>query len=66
MGWWNSKQYEVDLSETECLDSLAPGMLLLREHAGGESSKIDITQASAEVKKSLTLLTLVSCSIFNK
>lgn len=49
MGWWNSKQYVVDLSDAECLDSLAPGILLLRWHTGGEASKIDITQASAEV-----------------
>lgn len=56
MGWWNSKQYVVDLSDTKCLDSLA----------SGKSSKIDITQALAEVKRSLTLLILVSCSIFNQ
>jgi anti-anti-sigma factor len=50
------KQYVVDLSGTEYLDSSALGMLLLlREHAGGESSKIDITQASTEVKKILNV-----------
>jgi len=50
------KQYVVDLSDTEYLDSSALGMLLLlRKHAGGESSKIDITQASAEVKKILNV-----------
>ena len=50
------KQYVVDLSDTEYLDSSALGMLLLlREHAGGESSKIDITQASTEVKKILNV-----------
>jgi len=48
------KQYVVDLSDTEYLDSSALGMLLLlREHAGGESSRIDITEASTEVKKIL-------------
>ena len=48
------KQYVVDLSDTEYLDSSALGMLLLlREHAGGESAKIDITQASADAKKIL-------------
>lgn len=47
-------QYEVDLSGTEYLDSSALGMLLLlREHAGGESSKIDITRVSDDVKKIL-------------
>ena len=46
--------YEVDLSDTDYLDSSALGMLLLlREHAGGESSNIEITQASPEVRKIL-------------
>jgi anti-anti-sigma factor len=50
----SGKQYVVDLSGTEYLDSSALGMLLLlREHAGGESSNIDITQASSDVKKIL-------------
>lgn len=47
-------QYEVNLSGTDYLDSSALGMLLLlREHAGGESSRIDITQVSDDVKKVL-------------
>ena len=47
-------EYVVDLSATEYLDSSALGMLLLlREHAGGESSKIEITQASSDVRKIL-------------
>jgi anti-anti-sigma factor len=46
--------YSVDLSETEYLDSSALGMLLLlREHAGGDASDIEITHASAEVRKIL-------------
>lgn len=46
--------YLVDLVDTEYLDSSALGMLLLlREHAGGESSNIEIIQASAEVRKIL-------------
>ncbi len=47
-------QYVVDLSGTDYLDSSALGMLLLlREHAGGEGSRIDIVNASADVKKIL-------------
>ena len=50
----NGVAYIVDLSETEYLDSSALGMLLLlREHAGGETSSIEITRASAEVRKIL-------------
>ena len=50
----NGVEYVVDLSDTEYLDSSALGMLLLlREHAGGESSKIEISQASDEVRKIL-------------
>jgi anti-anti-sigma factor len=46
--------YLVDLSDTEYLDSSALGMLLLlREHAGGVASNIEIIQASAEVRKIL-------------
>lgn len=47
-------QYEVDLAGTDYLDSSALGMLLLlREHAGGEGSKIVISNASADVKNIL-------------
>lgn len=47
-------KYEVDLSGTDYLDSSALGMLLLlREHAGGEGSRIDISNASTDVKKIL-------------
>jgi anti-anti-sigma factor len=50
----NGVEYIVDLSATDYLDSSALGMLLLlREHAGGEASKIEITQASPEVRKIL-------------
>lgn len=46
--------YDVDLAGTDYLDSSALGMLLLlREHAGGEGSKIMITNASPDVKKIL-------------
>jgi anti-anti-sigma factor len=50
----NGTEYVVDLTDTEYLDSSALGMLLLlREHAGGESSNIEITEASPEVRKIL-------------
>ncbi len=50
----NGIQYVVDLAGTDYLDSSALGMLLLlREHAGGEGSRIDITNPSSDVKKIL-------------
>ena len=54
----NGVAYVVDLSNTEYLDSSALGMLLLlREHAGGENSNVEITQASADVRKILDVAT---------
>jgi anti-anti-sigma factor len=48
--------YRVDLADIEYLDSSALGMLLLlREHAGGPVSNIEITQASPEVRKILNV-----------
>ena len=48
--------YTVDLSATDYLDSSALGMLLLlREHAGGDASDIEITRASDEVRKILAV-----------
>lgn len=50
----NGVAYVVDLSDTEYLDSSALGMLLLlREHAGGEASNVEISEASADVRKIL-------------
>ena len=50
----NGTAYVIDLTDTDYLDSSALGMLLLlREHAGGESSDIEITEASPEVRKIL-------------
>jgi anti-anti-sigma factor len=47
-------EYIVDFSKTDYLDSSALGMLLLlREHAGGESSDITISNASGDVQKAL-------------
>jgi anti-anti-sigma factor len=46
--------YLVDLADTEHLDSSALGMLLLlREHAGGDGSDIQIINASCDVRRIL-------------
>lgn len=49
-------KYVIDLSGTEYMDSSALGMLLLlREHAGGESARISIENARSEIKDILTI-----------
>jgi len=51
-----SSQYIVDMSAAEYIDSSALGMLLLlREHAGSEQSKITIQGAGNEVKDILVV-----------
>ena len=53
----NGVAYVVDLSATEYLDSSAIGMLLLlRDHAGGEASDIEIRGASQEVRRLLEIV----------
>jgi anti-anti-sigma factor len=48
--------FKVDMKETTYLDSSALGMLLLlRDHAGGESSNIHIINCSPDVTKILTI-----------
>ncbi|GAB1261999.1 STAS domain-containing protein [Aurantivibrio plasticivorans] len=48
--------YFVDMRETTYLDSSALGMLLLlRDHAGGDSSTVKIVNCSPDVKKILTI-----------
>ncbi len=48
--------YLVDMDETTYLDSSALGMLLLlRDHAGGDSASIRIINCSPDVKKILTI-----------
>ena len=48
--------YQVDLSETEYLDSSALGMLLLlKEHAETDSSEVKILNANDEVREILTI-----------
>ena len=50
------ESYTVDMSETTYLDSSALGMLLLlRDHAGGDSSEIEIVNCNSDVKKILTI-----------
>ena len=49
-------QYEIDMRTTSYLDSSALGMLLLlRDYAGGDNSKVNITNTSPDVKKILTI-----------
>lgn len=49
-------RYRVDLQGTSYLDSSALGMLLLlRDHAGGERSEIEIINCSQDVKKILMI-----------
>ncbi|MBD1553952.1 STAS domain-containing protein [Pseudomonas typographi] len=50
------ERYEVNLGEATYLDSSALGMLLLlRDHAGGESAKVKLTNSSADVGKILAI-----------
>ena len=49
-------KYSVDMSEATYLDSSALGMLLLmRDHAGGDSAQIEIVKCNDDVKKILTI-----------
>lgn len=44
--------YTIDMSGTDYIDSSALGMLLLlREHAGNEGSKITINGCNSDIKK---------------
>ncbi len=48
--------YTVDMNDTTYLDSSALGMLLLlRDYAGGNESKITISNANEDVKKILSI-----------
>ncbi|PTQ89320.1 STAS domain-containing protein [Agitococcus lubricus] len=48
--------YIVDLKDATYLDSSALGMLLLlRDHAGGDSAHVKIVNCNADVKKILTI-----------
>lgn len=49
-------RYRVDMRETSYLDSSALGMLLLlRDHAGGDSAEVEIVNCNADVRKILTI-----------
>lgn len=49
-------QYVIDLKDTIYLDSSALGMLLLlRDHAGGVSSRIRIINCNNDIRKILTI-----------
>lgn len=50
------QSYAIDMTNTTYLDSSALGMLLLlRDHAGGESASIRILNCNEDVKKILTI-----------
>lgn len=52
----NTRRYVVDLSEATYLDSSALGMLLLlREHAGGDSARVSIRGCSSDVHRVLQI-----------
>lgn len=51
-----SQQYIIDLRDTVYLDSSALGMLLLlRDHAGGVTSRIKIVNPNHDIRKILTI-----------
>ena len=45
--------YVVDLKEATYLDSSALGMLLLRDHAGGDDADIRVINSNSDVRKIL-------------
>ncbi|GAA6134824.1 anti-anti sigma factor HsbA [Oceaniserpentilla sp. 4NH20-0058] len=49
-------KYVIDMAKATYLDSSALGMLLLlRDHAGGDSANVRIVRCNADVKKILTI-----------
>lgn len=52
-------EYVIDFKSSDYIDSSALGMLLaLRDHAGGDNSKIIITNCSPDIHKILTITKL--------
>ena len=50
------ERYRVDMRETSYLDSSALGMLLLlRDHAGGDNSEVEIVNCNGDVRKILAI-----------
>ena len=50
------KSYVIDMAKATYLDSSALGMLLLlRDHAGGDTAQVRITRCNQDVKKILTI-----------
>jgi len=50
------KSYVIDMSRATYLDSSALGMLLLlRDHAGGDTAQVHIKNCNQDVKKILTI-----------
>lgn len=50
------RRYRVDMQETSYLDSSALGMLLLlRDHAGGDSADVELVNCNPDVRKILTI-----------
>ncbi|PAV27376.1 anti-anti-sigma factor [Tamilnaduibacter salinus] len=50
------REYVIDMSGTRYLDSSALGMLLLlRDYAGGEDSRVRIRNCNSDVKRILTI-----------
>ena len=48
--------YVVDLKDTTYMDSSALGMLLLlRDHAGGDSSEVQVVNSNSDVRKILAI-----------
>ncbi|WP_433736630.1 STAS domain-containing protein [Pseudomonas putida] len=45
----------IDLKEATYLDSSALGMLLLRDHAGGDDADIRVVNSSCDVRKILAI-----------
>jgi anti-anti-sigma factor len=53
----NTKNYIIDMRQTEYMDSAAFGMLLVfRDYLGGDKAKVVIKNASNDIKKSFEIL----------
>jgi len=53
---FNPQTYVVDMRGANYLDSSALGMLLLlRDHAGGDDSKVEIVNCNPDVRKILSI-----------